>query len=327
MANLDTQFLGLTLSSPIIIGSSGLTGNTANICKLAEAGAGAVVLKSIFEEQILASIAREVRKGGVIYGQEDVDEFIAYYERMHSINDYMALIRETKKSVSIPVVASINATSDKEWQAICADLTEAGADALQLNLFISPFDTRLSSDGIEETYYSVVRKVRALTPLPLAVKIGPFFTNLGRLAAGLGEAGAGATVLFNRYSSPDIDVKGLSMKTGSSMSSDTEYLSALRWTALLSRSAGTQVVAATGIHDGTTVIKLLLAGARAVEVVSTVYKNGESRIREMNDGIAKWMDEKSYTSIDAFRGTMSGEKVDDARIFERVQYMKRFGDI
>ena len=111
------------------------------------------------------------------------------------------------------------------------------------------------------------------------------------------------------------------------MSSDTEYLSALRWTALLSRSAGTQVVAATGIHDGTTVIKLLLAGARAVEVVSTVYKNGESRIREMNDGIAKWMDEKSYTSIDAFRGTMSGEKVDDARIFERVQYMKRFGDI
>ncbi|MCK5736403.1 MAG: dihydroorotate dehydrogenase-like protein [Spirochaetaceae bacterium] len=327
MANIETQFLGLNLSSPIIVGSSGLTGKTGSIIKMAEAGAGAVVLKSLFEEQILAGIAQETRKGGVIYGQGDIDEYIAFYERKHSINEYMELIRETKKSVSIPVIASINAASDKEWQAICSDLDKSGADALQLNLFITPFDVKISGEGIEDTYVSIVRKVKALTSLPLAVKIGPYFSNIGHLVSRLTEAGAGAVVLFNRYASPDIDIQKMSLKTASVRSSDTEYRSSLRWTALLSHRIESDIAAATGIYDGLTAVKLLLAGAKAVEVVSTVYQNGEKRITEMNESISKWMDENSFTSINDFIGKMSAENTANALGLERVQYMKKFGDI
>lgn len=327
MANIETKFLGLNLSSPIIIGSSGLTGKTESIIKLAKAGAGAVVLKSLFEEQILAVIAQETRKGGVVYGQTDIDEYIAFYERKHSMNEYMELIRETKKNVSIPVIASINATSDKEWQTICTDLDKSGADALQLNLFITPFDAKISGEGIEETYVSIVRKVKALTSLPLAVKIGPFFSNIGHLVTRLDEAGASAVVLFNRYASPDIDIQKMNLKTASVRSSDTEYRSSLRWTALLSHLIDSDIAGATGIHDGVTAIKLLLAGAKAVEVVSTIYQNGEKRISDMNESISKWMDEKSFTSIKDFSGKMSAGNTENSQGLERVQYMKKFGDI
>ncbi|RKX97438.1 MAG: diguanylate cyclase [Spirochaetes bacterium] len=327
MANIETKFLGLNLSSPIIVGSSGLTGKTGSIRKLEESGAGAVVLKSLFEEQILAGIAHETRKGGVVYGQADIDDYIAFYERKHSINDYMDLIRDAKKAVSIPVIASINAASDKEWQAICVDLDKAGADALQLNLFVSPFDVSVAGEGIEETYVSIVRKVKTLTSLPLSVKIGPYFTNIGNLVSRLSEAGAEAVVLFNRYASPDMDVQKMSIKSAPARSDETEYRSSLRWTALLSPLVKTDFAGATGIYDAITAVKFLLAGAKVVEVVSTVYKNGEKRIREMNEGISMWMDEKSFISINDFLGKLSADNSADTAGLERVQYMKKFGDI
>ena len=327
MANIKTKFLGLDLSSPVIIGSSGLTGKTGLIKKMADAGAGAVVLKSLFEEQILAGIAQETRKGGVVYGQGDIDEYISFYERKHSISDYMQLIEDAKKSVSIPVIASINATSDKEWEAICSDLDNAGADALQLNLFINPFDLRISSGEIEDSYVSIVRKVKALTSMPLAVKIGPEFTNIGHLVSRLEEAGAEGVVLFNRYSSPDINTGDLSLKTASVRSLDNEYRTSLRWTALLSGKLSADIAAATGIHDGITAVKLLSAGAKAVEVVSTVYRNGDKVIAEMNSSISSWMDEKSFSTVGDFSGKMSAEKTGNTQGLERVQYMKIFGDI
>jgi len=327
VANIKTSFLGLNLSSPVIVGSSGLTGNPGSIKKMAEAGAGAVVLKSLFEEQILAGIAYETRKGGVVYGQGDIDEYIAFYERKHSIRDYMDVISEAKKAVSIPVIASINATSDKEWQAICSDLDKAGADALQLNLFISPFDVKIPADVIEERYISIVQKVKAITSLPLAVKIGPFFTNIGNLVSGLVKAGADGVVLFNRYASPDIDIQKMGLKTASVRSHENEYQSSLRWIALLSHQADTDIAGATGIHDGDAAVKLLLAGAKAIEVVSTVYKNGENIIAEMNKQISGWMDENSFSSTVDFIGKMSADGTGNSAALERVQYMKKFGDI
>jgi dihydroorotate dehydrogenase (fumarate) len=327
MADIKTDFLGLELSSPVIIGSSGLTGKTASIVRLAEAGAGAVVLKSLFEEQILAGAAREAGKGGLIYGQGEIDDYIAFYERKHSINDYLDLIRETKKAVSIPVIASINAASDKEWQAISSDLEKAGADALQLNLFINPFDIGVSGADIEESYVSVVRKVKALTSMPLAVKIGPYFSNTGHLVSRLADAGAEAVVLFNRYASPDIDSENMKLKTASSRSMENEYSVSLRWTALLSSHINTDLAAATGIHDGSAVVKLILAGARAVEIVSAVYEGGEAVITGMNDSLSRWMEKHSHSSISDFLGKMSSEKTGDSRGYERIQYMKTFGDI
>lgn len=327
MANIETSFLGLSLRSPIIVGSSSLTRSPARIAELEKAGAGAVVLKSLFEEQILASIGKETSKGGVIYGQEEVDGYISFYERKHSIDEYIGLIRAAKEAVSIPVISSINATSGKEWQGICIDLAEAGADALQLNLFVDPFDFSRPSEEIERTYFEIVRKVREVTDMPVAVKIGSSFTNTGRLVAGLAEAGARAAVLFNRYYSPDFDLGKREVKAGQVWSDPGEYLPSLRWTALLSATAGLPLVGATGIHDGRTVTKMILAGAYAVEVVSTVYRNGDAQITKMNDELAGWMDDSGYSTLESFRGGMARDNTADPHALERVQYMKHFGDV
>lgn len=327
MARLETSFLGMNLSSPIIVGSSGLTAKPERIAELADAGAGAVVLKSLFEEQILASIARETKKGGVVYGHAEVDDYVGFYERKHSIDEYISLIAAAKKAVSIPVIASINATSSKEWQGICADVADAGADALQLNLFVDPFDAARPSEEIEATHYDIVRKVKDVVTLPVAVKVGPSFTNVGRLVAGLVEAGAQAVVLFNRYASPDIDVRSRVLTAGQPNTGPMDYLPALRWTALLSRTTDVPLVGATGIHDGTTAVKFLLAGAQAVEVVSTVYKNKKSRISQMNADITAWMDDNSCATIDEFRGGVAREPGEPRNALERVQYMKQFGDV
>jgi len=181
--------------------------------------------------------------------------------------------------------------------------------------------------SIEETYVSIVRKVKALTSLPLAVKIGPYFSNVGNLVSRLADAGAGAVVLFNRYASPDIDTAEMSMKTAPISSGGNEYSTSLRWTALLSSQVDADIIGATGIHDGLTAIKLLLAGAKAVEVVSTVYKNGDKIIAEMNSSISSWMDENSFTSTGDFIGKMSSGNSENTAGLERVQYMKKFGDV
>jgi len=216
--------------------------------------------------------------------------------------------------------------SDSEWQKICVELAEAGADALQLNMFIPPFASDRSADQLEEMYYSVVRKVKAATSLPVAVKIGPHFTNIGRVVAGLEEAGAQAVVLFNRYYSPDFDVKKLTMKMASFYSNPGEYSQGLRWTALMSQSIDIPIIGATGIHDGETVVKMILAGASAVEVVSAVYQYGSERIAAMNSVVAAWMDANSVATIEAFRGQMARENCANPTALERVQYMKHYGD-
>lgn len=326
MANIQTSFLGLDLSSPVIVGSSGLTGRIDRIKELADAGAGAVILKSLFEEQILANIARESGRGGVVYGHGDIDEFVTFYERKHSIDGYIKLIEESKKAVPIPIIASINAVSDREWQQICVDLTKAGADALQLNLFVSPFDPKSGSEELEETYYNIVRKVKSVTELPVAVKIGPHFTNIGRVVASLEEAGAQAVVLFNRYYSPDFNIKKFDLKAAAFYSNPNEYFQSLRWTALMSQTLDIPIIGATGIHDGETVIKMLLAGAHAVEVVSTIYQYGNERITDMNKEVASWMDGNSFASLSDFRGKMAKENCADPSALERVQYMKQYGD-
>ena len=324
--DIQTTFLGLTLPSPVIVGSSGLTGRVDRIRELADAGAGAVVLKSLFEEQILANISRETGRGGVVYGHGDIDEFVTFYERKHSIDAYIKLIEESKKAVSIPVIASINAVSDREWQQICVDLAKAGADALQLNMFVPPFDPETGSNELEEMYYSVVRKVKAVTDLPLAVKIGPHFTNIGRVVAGLKNAGAHAVVLFNRYYSPDFNIKKQTLKAASFYSHPNEYFQSLRWTALMSQSLDIPIVGATGIHDGETVLKMILAGSHAVEVVSTIYQYGNDRITSMNKEIEAWMKENSFASLEDFRGSMAKENCSNPAALERVQYMKQYGD-
>ncbi|HUW70533.1 MAG TPA: dihydroorotate dehydrogenase-like protein [bacterium] len=327
MAVIGSVLCGLTLKSPIIVGSSGKTGSADHVAELAAAGAGAVVLKSIFEEQILDEAAREAGKGGIVYGQDDLDGYIKFYEKKHSIAQYVRLVRDSKAGCSIPVIASVNATSGKEWQNIASELAGAGADAIQLNLFVSPFDDADQQARIEDTYTDTVRTVKAITKLPVIAKIGSYFTSIPGIVGALRQAGADGVVLFNRYYTPDFDIEKLSALPSATLSQPSEYLMSLRWVSLLSWSAGIPLVGASGIHDGKALIKLLLAGAPAVEVVSTVYRHGLKQIKLMNDGLAAWMDAHGHATIESFRGTMAVEHGANRSALERFHYMKTYGGV
>ena len=331
MVNLKTEFMGLELSGPVIAGSSGLTGNPDKIKELAENGAGAVVLKSLFEEQILAKTASEIKKGGIFDGnfvdEGSFEDYIAYYEKKSSISDYINLIKTAKSMVLIPVVASINAVSSLEWQSFCSELAGAGADAIQLNLFVSPFDTGIGASEIEEAYVSIVKKVKASVDIPLAVKIGSSFTNPGNIVLALEKAGADSVVMFNRYFSVDFNIDTFKTEAAGAAGCESDYLPALRWISLLSGKTSISLVGASGIYTAGTVIKFLLAGAGAVELVSAFYKNGTSASSDINNGISKWMDSNKFSSIADFKGRMSAEKLSDRFALERVQFIKQFGEI
>jgi dihydroorotate dehydrogenase (fumarate) len=325
MAEIKSEVCGLTMRSPIIVGSSGLTDRVDRIVDLASAGAGAIVLKSIFEEQILNDAAREAGKGGVVYGQDEIDGFIAYYERKHTVQQQVKLVKDCKSACDVPVIASVNSISDTEWQGIGAELADAGADALQLNLFISPFDQSRGSEEIEGIYAGIVRKVKAATAIPVIAKIGAYFTSIPRMVRSLELAGADGIVLFNRYYSPDFNIEAMALKAASFFSQPTEYAQALRWISLLSRSTGLPVIGASGVHDGEALIKMILAGSPAVEVVSTLYKHGSRHIKVMNETLSTWMDAHGFATLEAFRGKLAVDKGADRKALERFQYMKTYG--
>lgn len=327
MAKLHTSYLGMTLPNPILAGSSGLTGNLTSLKRLEEHGIGGVVLKSLFEEQILQQIRRETDKGGVIYGYEQIDEYVAYFERKHQIDEYMQLIAEAKQELSIPVIASVNCVSSAEWQQIAGQIAEAGADALQLNMFVPPFQPDLESQEIENEYFEIIKKVKSIVQIPVTAKIGPHFTNILSFSRGLIEAGADGLVLFNRYYSTDFDIEKMSTKAGSYFSETGEFSLPLRWTALLHQNVDGPLTASTGIHDGDTVVKMLLAGADNVEIVSALYKHSLGQIGQMKSRLLTWMEQKGYESLDDFKGLMSQKRSAVPAEFQRVQYMKSYGDL
>jgi len=325
MAEIRSTVCGLTMRSPIIVGSSGLTGSVEKVVDLASAGAGAVVLKSIFEEQILNDAAREAGKGGVVYGQDDIDGFITFYERKHSVNEQVQLVKACKAACNIPVIASVNAISDTEWQSIGGELALAGADALQLNLFVSPFDETISSEQIESMYANIVDKVKKTTRVPVIAKIGAHFTSIPRMVRSLEAAGADGVVLFNRYYTPDFNIEKMTVAASAALSNPAEYTQALRWVSLLSQTLRVPVIGACGVHDGDTLIKMLLAGSPAVEIVSTVYKHGAKQIQAMNEALLAWMDRHGFKTLESFRGALAVDTGSNRKALERFQYMKNFG--
>jgi dihydroorotate dehydrogenase (fumarate) len=327
MANLTTSYLGLTLPNPVVAGSSGLTGNIASLKRLSESGIGAVVLKSLFEEQILQHIRMETAKGGVIYGYAEIDDYIAHFERKHEIGKYLRLVKEAKEELGFPVIASINCISSSEWQDIAGEVANAGADALQLNAFVPVYDATKAASDVEDEYIEIVKKVTAAVGIPVTVKIGFHFTNIPDMARRIVEAGASGLVLFNRYYSTDFDIDLLKPKNGAYFSSPGEYSRTLRWISLLYGELKTSLTAATGVHDGDTLIKMILAGADAVEVVSALYKSSPAVIGEMTSRLSGWMDEKGYATLEDFRGFMSRNSSKVPAEYERVQYMQSYGDL
>lgn len=324
MAKLETTYLGLKLKNPVIVGSSGLTISLDKIRKFEEAGAGAVVLKSLFEEQITHEIDHAIYQGAGMDYPEAVD-YVKNYARNHRVSEYLELIRQAKAETNIPIIASINCYSSDEWTDFAQQIERAGADALELNLFIINTDKNSNASTYEDVYYRIASTVTQVVSIPVSMKLGYYFSNLVAVVDKLSVCGAKGVVLFNRFYEPDIDVNNLTITTANVLSSSSDISRSLRWTAIVSdKVRNIDISASTGVHDGDSVIKLLLAGATTVQVCSALYQKGPELITEMIGRLQAWMDAKGFDSIERFRGLMSYAKMLNPAVYERVQFMKHF---
>jgi len=323
--DLSTSYMGLTLKNPIIVGSSGLTENVDNIIKLEKHGAAAVVLKSLFEEQILMDIDSQ-RMNNIFDSYSDVENYVGYYTKQHKINSYLQLIKDSKEKTSIPIIASINCDSDGEWVDFAKKIEEAGADGIELNIFILPSDTDKTGQEIEQVYFDIIKSVKAVTKLPIAVKMSYYFSGFANFAKQLSETGIESMVFFNRFFSPDIDI--VSKKVGSSnvFSTPDENSMVLRWTGILANKLNCDIAATTGIHDGEGVVKNLMAGANAVQIVTALYKNGIGDITIILQEIEKHLEKNNFKSVNEIIGIANKEKINNPQAYQRAQFMKYFSD-
>jgi dihydroorotate dehydrogenase (fumarate) len=321
MINLSVNYLGLKLKSPLIVSSSGLTDSVEKIEKLEELGAGAVVLKSLFEEQIRVEAGNMLEKSDY----PEAQDYILHYTKNNSLEEYLRLIEKAKKVAGIPVIASINCISAAEWVSFFRDIEKAGADAVELNIYILPTKKEVASEKYEELYYDVISKIKKHAEIPISVKIGLNFTNLVKHINNLYVRGARGVVLFNRFYAPDIDVDSLRFTTSSVFSSPSDIRDSLRWVGIISDQVEKiDIAASTGVHDGKGAIKQILAGAHAVQICSALYKHGIDRLSQINKDIENWMDRHHFKTIDAFRGKLNYKHIPDPTIYERSQFMKYY---
>ena len=327
MVKLETSYMGLNLKNPIIVGSSGLTNSVENIVEIERNGAAAVVMKSLFEEQINFLVNKTIAQDMTGNAYPEADDYIRHYTRQNDVTKYLNTLREAKSKVKIPVIASINCITGVEWTSFARVVEEAGADGLELNIFVLPSDPSRSSEQNEAIYFEILDKVLKEVDIPVAVKISYYFSSLARVITQLSWKNISGIVLFNRFFSPDIDIENFEVKTSNVFSSPAELAISLRWIAMMSAHIKTDLAASTGIHDGKAMIKQLLAGAKAVQVASVLYKKGFREIKSMLDELENWMERKNFNSIDQFRGKMSVESAQNPAAYERVQFMKHFSGI
>lgn len=320
--DISTNYLGLRLSSPVIVSSSRLTNSVENIKLYARKGAGAIVLKSLFEEQIMADIETKLEDHPMYYWYPRAAEHIMDLSKEHGVNEYIRLIRDVKEAVDIPVIASVNCISAKGWPLFAKKLQEAGADALELNIAIFPFNEKISGTEVEETYFDILKAVKSHVTIPVSVKIGSYFSNLPRIVSQLDEAGVDGIVMFNRFFRPDIDIDSMSIVFDNYLSSPVEITEPLRWIGSLSNRVKCDISASTGIHDYTGVVKVLLAGAKAAQICTTVYTNGPDVITQINEDLDMWMQTHRFPTLKHFRGKILQGK-EKTGSFERVQFMRK----
>ena len=328
MTSLKTKYMGLELRSPIIAGSCGLTSDVNKMVEMEKAGVGAVVLKSIFEEQINEETSGVFKAG---YGMSDAypeaEDYIKAYIRSNTIQKYVDLVRDAKSHLTIPVIASVNCFSGGEWVTFARQLEEAGADALELNVFILPVNQFKESVEVENVYFEIVKSIKDQIKIPVAVKISHYFTNLSAFVDKIRAYGADATTIFNRFYEPDININTLEMGAASVFSTATELRTTLRWTGILAgKDKRLEISASTGVHGGEAAVKLLLAGATTVQVCSVLYERGIHVIEDINGFIGKWMESKAFKTIEDYRGMLSYSSIENPDLYERAQFMKYFSN-
>jgi dihydroorotate dehydrogenase (fumarate) len=326
MADLNVTYLGYNLKSPIIAGSSGLTNSIENLVAIENAGAGAVVLKSIFEEEIYLEYAHEFSKLGPL---DNNLEFLDYYDyeiKKDNLKHYLNLIKEAKSRLTIPVMASINCVTSQEWAFFAKKVEEAGADAIELNLFILPSNLSQTSKDNENLYFDIISRVTSKVQIPVSLKISPYFSTLGSMIRDLSFSEIKGLVLFNKLDSPDVDVESEKIIRTNVLSHKSDYKLSLRWIGMMAKRVNCDLSASNGIHDWQTALKMILVGAQTVQVVSVMYKEGIKVIGTMNEQLANWMNERNYQSIDDFRGKLSLDNSTNLAEYERVQFMRYFSE-
>lgn len=325
MADLSTTYLGMKLKNPIIASSSTLTDNIDSIKTLEDNGVSAVVLRSIFEEEITLESEHEIKEAVKAGYDEGLFDYFDAKVKQHNVEQYLDLLLELKRHVNIPVIGSINCMSDHEWIYFAKQMESVGVDAIELNMFLLPSNFNRTCEENEKLYFNIVEKVLNNTTVPVTLKISHYFSNLATMILKLSETGIKGLVLFNKFFAPDFDIEDEKIISTYVLSNPQDLSMPLRWIAMLSDRVKCDLVASTGVHDGSGVIKQLLAGAHAVQVASTLYKNGPEQVGVMLNELEKWMDHKGYSSLDDFRGKLSYKNVKDPALYERVQFMKYFG--
>lgn len=325
MEKLKASYLGLELKSPVIVSSSGLSKKMSNLKAAEENGAGAIVLKSIFEEQI-------IHESNIAIDQSidypEAADYIKNYSKHNSINEYIQFIKVAKSVVSIPIIASINCTSDVEWAYFAEKIEAAGADALELNMNVFPFDPELTAADIEQKYYDIFEQVKANTKLNIAVKLSKNFTNLPHFVKQLNFRGAKTFVLFNRFFEPVIDIDKQEITSSSVLSHENDLKNSLRWVAIpKGMMPEIEISASTGVHNAKGVISQILAGADTVQLCSVLYKKGVKEIKPITDELLSWMDKNSYKSVNEFKAKLSYKNIADPKMYERFQFIKYFASI
>lgn len=321
MTDLSTTYMGLKLKNPLIVSSSSLTNKISGVKNAAEAGAGAIVLKSLFEEQILAEMRKAEESTPADYHPEASDYLQNVSENLQSA-EYLQLIEGGKKEVDIPLIASLNCISESKWADYAKDVEAAGADGLELNIAILPNFFDDNPEKIEQRVVEILKLVRSRISIPIAVKLGPYYTSIPAMVKKLEKAGAASLVLFNRFYRPDIDLDKIKLTSAYRYSSPEEISQSLRWIGLLHQHVKCDLCGATGIFDGNGVVKQILAGAQAVQICSTLYINGIRQIGIIKERMEYWMEQHKYSSLDNFRGIMSQQSSKQQKEYERLQYIK-----
>jgi dihydroorotate dehydrogenase (fumarate) len=323
--DLTTTYLGLTLAHPVVPSSSPATSDLDHLLALEEAGAPAVVLPSLFEEQIEHE-AMAIHFG-IDFGSESFPEAAdGYFPEMDDYNagptDYLSLTHAAKRELEIPVIASLNGTTRGGWTLYSKILEDAGVDALELNIYFVATDIDMTAEAVERQYLELVAEVRRAVAIPIAVKVGPFFSAMGHMAKRLVDAGADGLVLFNRFYQPDLDLDALAVAPNLKLSTPDELRLVLRWMAILSGRIDADLAATTGIHTAEEAIKVILAGADVTMMASALLRSGPSHLGTVVDGLRSWLWTNEYKSVGQARGSLSQRNVPDPGAFERANYMK-----
>ena len=322
--DLSTTYLGLKLPSPLVVSASPLSRDVDGICRLEDAGASAVVLYSLFEEQLRQEEAD--LQYHMAAGTESFAESLTYFPQATEFHTgpegYLHHIRKAKAAVGMPVIASLNGSTLGGWTKFAAEIERAGADAIECNIYYIPTDPKITAADVEKTYLDIVRTVKQTVTIPVAVKLSPFFSNLANFARRLDDTGADALVLFNRFYQPDIDLEELEIRPNVLLSTPQALRLPLTWIGILYGRIRASLAATGGIHSAEDVVKLLMVGANVTMMCSSLMRHGVNHLRHVERELREWMEEHEYESVAQMQGSMSQLRCPDPGAFERAQYMR-----